>query len=174
MRHALIALVSFGCVGSQPPATDRLDCIGCHQTEYDTVSAGPYVLSACAKRPVHDPALGYTTSCYACHGTALPDPTSAAGVIQSGWCPAVDPIADPVRHDVFRIASGSHAGFDCGDCHVDRVAGQSAFVQQPIWCTTCHTHDKAATDAHHLGNSDYTYSPTSCLASNCHGGGRRQ
>lgn len=176
MRLLLVALL-VGCTGSQPPATDRLACYGCHQAEYESVQAGQFPMSACTKKPVHDPALGYTTDCYTCHGTATPAPSADPAVTLSGWCPAVDPIGDPVRHEVFRISTGSHAGYDCGDCHVQRVAGQSlvdASTPQPIWCTTCHAHDQGKTDAHHLGNGDYTYSPTSCLMAGCHGGGERQ
>jgi hypothetical protein len=177
MRCALLCLVWLGCTGARPPATDRLACYGCHQAEYDNAQMGQFPASACSKKPVHDPALGYTTECYTCHGTVAPDPSPDPTVTLSGWCPAVDPVSDPKRHDVFRIATGSHAGFDCGDCHVQRVAGKSlanADIPQPIWCTTCHTHDRAATDAHHLGNGGYSYSETSCLALGCHGGGLRQ
>ena len=172
MRWLLITF-AIGCTGSQPGATDRLDCYSCHQAEYETAQLS---LSACTKKPRHDPALGYTTSCYTCHGTATADPDPDPAITRSGWCPAVDP-TDPAHHDVFRIATGSHTGFDCGDCHLARVAGQSltsTSTPQPLGCTSCHWHDRAQTDAHHLGKSGYTYGPATCLASDCHGGGHRQ
>jgi hypothetical protein len=173
MRSLLIAL-TIGCTSPHPPATDRLDCYSCHQTEYETAQAS---ISACMKKPDHI-ALGYGTNCYACHGTVAGEPNPDPTLTRSGWCPAVDPSSP---HDVFRIATGSHTGFDCGDCHVALVVGQSlidASTPQPIECTTCHWHDQDQTDPHHVGKSGYTYSPpgapTSCLASNCHGGGQRQ
>jgi len=170
MRSLLIAL-TIGCTSSQPQATDRLDCYSCHQTEYENAQLA---VSACTKKPVHDPALGYTTNCYTCHGTVAADPDPA--IARSGWCPAVDPV-DSSHHGVFRIATGSHTGFDCGDCHVARVAGQSladTSTPQPIECTSCHWHDRARTDPHHNGNGRYTYGPATCLASDCHDRGHRQ
>jgi hypothetical protein len=172
MRTLLITF-AIGCTGSQPAATDRLDCYSCHQAEYETAQAA---VSACTKKPVHDPMLGYTTNCYTCHGTATADPDPDPAITRSGWCPAVDP-TDALHHEVFRIATGSHTGFDCGDCHVARVAGESLTdtrTPQPLGCTSCHSHDREQTDPHHLGNGDYTYGPATCLASGCHGGGQRQ
>jgi hypothetical protein len=174
MRSIVIALlILLGCTSSQPPATDRLDCYSCHQAEYETAQLS---VSACTKKPVHDPALGYTTNCYTCHGTVTADPDPDPTITRSGWCPAIDP-TDPAHHDVFRIATGSHTGFDCGDCHVARVVGQSltsTSTPQPTECTSCHWHDRAQTDPHHVGKSGYTYGPATCLASDCHGGGQRQ
>jgi hypothetical protein len=172
MRWLLVTVV-IGCTGSQPAATDRLACYSCHQAEYETAQSA---VSACTKKPVHDPTHGYTTNCYTCHGTATAVPDPDPTIIRSGWCPAVDP-TDPAHHEVFRIATGSHTGFDCGDCHLARVAGQSlpdTTTPQPLGCTSCHWHDQVQTDAHHLGNGDYTYGPATCLASGCHGGGQRQ
>ena len=173
MRSSVIALlILLGCTSSQPPATDRLDCYSCHQAEYETAQLS---ISACTKKPDHM-ALGYSTNCYTCHGTVTADPDPDPMITRSGWCPAIDP-TDPAHHGVFRIATGSHTGFDCGDCHVARVVGQSltsTSTPQPIECTSCHWHDRAQTDPHHVGKSGYTYEPSSCVKSDCHGGGRRQ
>ncbi|MBV8757644.1 MAG: hypothetical protein JO257_10225 [Deltaproteobacteria bacterium] len=176
MRWLVITFVIAGCTTTpqQTPATDRLACYGCHQTEYETA---PQSVSACVKKPVHDPALGYTTNCYTCHGATAPAPSPDPNVTLAGWCPAVDPMTDPKHHDVFLISKGSHAGFDCRDCHVALPGGQtltSAAAPQPIECTTCHWHDKGLTDPRHLGNGSYKYGPSTCLADGCHGGGQRQ
>ncbi|MEO8846782.1 MAG: hypothetical protein ABI591_19175 [Kofleriaceae bacterium] len=176
MKYLAIVLV-ISCTNAHPAATDRLDCVSCHQAEYASAQMGMFAVSSCTKKPVHDPALGYTTNCYTCHGTATPDPDPDPAIQLSGWCPAVDPVSDPVQHGVFRIATGSHVGFDCGDCHTQRIAGQSltsAIAPNPIECTSCHWHDQAQTDPRHTGNSNYTYGPATCVASECHGGGLRQ
>jgi hypothetical protein len=173
-RLAIVIVVALtSCTGAQPAATDRLACYGCHQAEYETAQL---TVSACTKKPVHDPALGYTTNCYTCHGTATPAPDPDPRITRSGWCPAVEP-SDPVHHDVFRIATGSHTGFDCGDCHVARVVGVSlttTAIPMPIECTSCHAHDQGHVDPHHLGNGAYTYGPATCLLSGCHDKGHRQ
>jgi hypothetical protein len=176
MKLSIVVLL-VACTGSQPPATDRLDCVSCHQAEFDNA---PNATSACTKKPDHV-ALHYSTKCYTCHGTATPDPDPDPTITRSGWCPAVDPDLDRKQHDVFLISTGSHAGYGCDDCHKSPglVIGQSltnqAAMPQPTECTSCHwPHDKASTDAHHLGKSGYTYGPSTCLASDCHANGRRQ
>jgi hypothetical protein len=179
MRSLLIAFL-IGCTAS-PPATDRLDCYSCHQTEYDNERLHPQLtVSACTKKPVHDPTLGYTTNCYTCHGTITADPDPDPMITRSGWCPAIDPpptASDPAPHNVFNIATGSHTGFDCGNCHaapglVAGVSLTSASIPLPLQCTTCHWHDQAQTDPRHVGKSGYSYGPATCLASECHGRGR--
>jgi hypothetical protein len=144
----LLALVIvIGCTSSHSPVTDRTDCNTCHTTP---ALADPPP-GACM---VTDHAT-YASTCFQCHGT-------------TSWCPA------DARHTKFDLMSTSHAGWDCADCHI-AITYDPPAVTDPaqINCTNCHWHDRAQTDPHHVGKSDYTYGPATCIASECHGD-RRQ
>lgn len=102
----------------------------------------------------------YAATCYQCHGT-------------TSWCPAVK--AATQTHPKFDLTKASHAGWDCADCHLSITYDPPAIPDPTmIACTNCHWHDQAQTDPHHVGKSNYVYGPATCLASECHGGGRRQ
>jgi len=145
---AAVSLAVAAACTTTHTEVDRLDCNSCHATEYDTA---PQVVSPCA--PTDHVQAGYSRTCSDCHGTAA-------------WCPA-----EPT-HDQFRISSGSHAGWDCADCHLS-IEYDPPSIPDPnqITCTSCHWHDQDRTDPRHLGNGDYEYTPSSCLR--CHGRGRR-
>jgi hypothetical protein len=140
---SIIALVGCSSTSSHLPATDRTDCVGCH--------AAP----ALADPPpppckVTDHAT-YPTTCFTCHGL-------------TAWCPA------DATHTRFDLTTTSHAGWDCGDCHL-AVTYDPPAVPDPtaIECTSCHWHDRARVDPFHVGNGDYHYGPATCLRSGCHG-----
>ncbi len=142
----LFALVA--CTAHTAPLKDRTGCNDCHATEYDM--AGSAVTGACML--TDHVALGYSRSCYQCHGT-------------TSWCPA------DAMHTKFDITTQSHAGWDCADCHTAITYDPPKVTEMPINCIDCHFHDKARTDAIHLGKGGYTWTGDSCLM--CHVGGRR-
>src|SRR6185312_5988593 len=121
---------------------DRMGYNDSHATEYDTAATA---ISAC--QPTDHMALGYPRTCSNCHGT-------------TAWCPA------DAMHTKFNIKTGSHAGWDCADCHTSITYNPPHVDEKPIDCIDCHWHDKARTDAIHLGKGDYAYAPDSCLR--CH------
>jgi nitrate/TMAO reductase-like tetraheme cytochrome c subunit len=146
MRVLAFVLIVTGCTSAHAPAVDRTNCVGCHTAP---VVTDP-VPAPCAQKD-H---TSYATTCYACHGTVA-------------WCPADG------KHTAFDLTRPSHAGWDCADCHL-AITYDPPVVTDPkqITCTSCHWHDKDRTDPFHVGNSDYSYRPASCLQ--CHGpGGRR-
>lgn len=145
--RALLLLTIAACSTSHEATTDRTDCNGCHATEYDTA---PAAVTACT--PTDHVALGYPRTCSHCHGT-------------TSWCPA------DASHTKFDITSSSHAGWDCADCHTSITYDPPHLDETPISCTGCHWHDRSRTDAIHIGNGDYAYTPDSCLR--CHLEGRQ-
>lgn len=129
------------------PAVDPLDCVACHQSQFDAV-------------PAHANE-GASISCWTCHGT-------------TGWYPIVPRIgSDPRRHSWFRIERGSHAGYDCWQCHLETTPEDPYDDPAPnaVSCTGCHSHTAGRTDPLHLGNGDYSYEPKSCLRCHRRGGG---
>ena len=114
------------------------DCYGCHQAAWQsTVTLGGAV-------PNHVAAL-YPTTCLTCHITW----------VTTGWLGAT------FNHTWFRIP---HNGSVCSDCHL--VSTDYATFS----CINCHTranaHNKGTTDGQHRGNTNYTYTATSCY--DCH------
>jgi len=81
--------------------------------------------------------------------------TAACIPCHKGGAPAFD------HATFFPIATGDmHAGIACQDCH-----GATRAIAD-LQCVACHTHDKATTDAAHLGLTGYQYDSPSCY--NCH------
>lgn len=146
MRRCLFVAALAACTSHTATPTDRTGCNDCHATEYDT--AGSVPVGACTPTD-HST---YARTCYDCHGT-------------TSWCPA------DAMHTKFDITSPSHAGWDCADCHTSITYNPPHIDEKPIDCIDCHYHDKAQTDAIHLGNGGYSWTPDSCLM--CHLGGRR-
>jgi len=144
--RALLVIVLAACSTSHS-TVDRTDCNSCHATEYDTA---PQIAGVCT--PTDHMAKGYPRTCSNCHGT-------------TAWCPA-----DP-SHTKFNIKTGSHAGWDCADCHTSITYDPPHIDEQPINCINCHWHDQSRTDAIHFGKGGYTYTPDSCLR--CHLEGRQ-
>ena len=113
-------------------------CAACHQADYDATT-----------NPSHS-ALGFSTQCQTCHGTA-------------SWAGAT------FDHDSrnFPIYSGTHAGkwANCSTCHTNA----NDFTQ--FTCFSCHPHsDQAGTDSHHSSVSGYSYTSQACYS--CHPRGR--
>lgn len=143
---AAAAVAAMACTPSHTTA-DRTDCNGCHASAYDSA---PITVSVCTQKPDHV-ALGYPRTCSNCHGT-------------TAWCPA------DAMHTKFDIVRVSHAGWDCADCHLSITYDPPAIADPAaIDCTRCHWHDRARVDPNHLGNSDYSYGPATCVAAECHG-----
>ncbi|MCB2229667.1 hypothetical protein KQH82_03055 [bacterium] len=102
----------------------------------------------------HGDMTGYSyssTACYDCH------PTGEKGEFTA--------------HDAefFPIFSGRHAGEwdDCSTCHTVPL-DRSQFT-----CFSCHAHDQAETDGHHIGEvQDYVYESSACYE--CHPDGRAE
>ncbi|HEX7078333.1 MAG TPA: cytochrome c3 family protein [Candidatus Eisenbacteria bacterium] len=99
--------------------------------------------------PAHA-AAGFPVTCADCHTT-------------SNWN------ANYTQHDSawFPIYSGAHLGrwTRCSDCHTQNT-DYSVFM-----CLACHPHDdKASTDSHHTGVSNYQYVSSACYS--CHPRGR--
>jgi nitrate/TMAO reductase-like tetraheme cytochrome c subunit len=144
----LCLLVLAACTSHTATAGDRTGCNDCHATEYDM--AGSARTGAC--KLTDHVALGYSRTCFECHGT-------------TSWCPA------DAMHTKFDITTQSHAGWDCADCHTSITYAPPHIDEMPINCIDCHFHDKPRTDAIHLGKGGYTWTGDSCLM--CHVGGRR-
>ncbi|MFZ4543186.1 MAG: multiheme c-type cytochrome [Saprospiraceae bacterium] len=109
-------------------------CIGCHQSDYNTAT-NPNHLSA-----------QFPTDCVLCH-------------TQSVWTPST------FHHDqmYFPIYSGKHhnAWNLCTDCHTN-TSNYSVFS-----CITCHEHNnKSKVDNDHDEVNNYSYSSNACFA--CH------
>ena len=146
---SVLAVCAVAC-STQHQEVDRLACDSCHTSDYDT-AASPPVPTLCT--PTDHVALGYARSCSDCHGTA-------------SWCPA------DAKHTKFDLTSRAHAGWDCADCHTT-ISYDPPKLDNPsqIACTNCHWHSAGKTDPKHIGNGDYSYAPSSCVA--CHGRGGR-
>ncbi len=155
MRAILLVTALAACTGSSTVTIDRTNCNTCHTAP---TAALPYPDPAGLCTPTEHDTLGYGDNCYACHGT-------------TAWCPA------DTNHTKWPITqpTASHAGSDCADCHTAITYDPPAITDSTqITCITCHEHDKAQTDAHHVGKGDYSYGPATCMQRECHGGGRRQ
>lgn len=148
MRPSCLAFVLLSCSDPHaPPEVERLDCVGCHESQFDAVPAHA------SENAGH--------SCWTCHGT-------------TGWYPLV-PVegGGTRRHSWFRIARGDHAGWDCWQCHIETTPEDpfDAPTEGDYSCTGCHDHTAGRTDPLHLGNDDYTYGPKTCRHCHGHGGG---
>ncbi len=138
--HGTYALV--GVHATQP-------CSACHK---NGVYAGtPRICYGChqvnyqqAQNPNHIGA-GFSTTCDQCH---LPTDTT--------W------LLGRYNHTAFPITSGRHVNLACSACHND-PSNYKVFT-----CLTCH--DRATTDAHHVGRSGYRYDSNACYS--CHPQGR--
>jgi len=129
-----------------------VDCEGCHPGMPETdFRSTPTECVAChradyegVENPNHVQS-GFSTDCRTCHQLMA-------------WTPAV--MSD---HDViFPIFSGSHRNqwSDCSECHT------SPDNYRVFDCLTCHQHEQLATDSHHAGMPDYSYTSEACLS--CH------
>jgi hypothetical protein len=149
-RHALIS-----CEECHTSKRDRsfsragaAACYSCHQADYQ----------AAAGRSIDHVAFGFATECRQCH-------------TPSSFQPARFP-----DHDVcFQISGGPHAGIACLACHSSLHAASTpgSCNTNTAACTSCHTHDKARTDAIHAqpwqGNPSvpgYQYADRKCYE--CH------
>ncbi len=152
VERILLAILVVGCSSSHTTISARTDCSTCHTAPAVTDP----VAAPCS---VQDHST-YAATCYQCHGTTQ-------------WCPAV-PAA--MGHPDFDITRASHAGWDCADCHPARVDDPPTLPGKgdPLTCISCHWHSQDETDPRHLGKSNYTYGPTTCLQQGCHGRGGRQ
>jgi len=150
----MLAMVGLavGCTSADPMVEARTDCATCHTAPAATDS----VMAPCSAQD-HST---YPSTCYDCHGTTQ-------------WCPAM-PAAMP--HSAFNITGGSHAGWDCSDCHLALSYNPPALPVKgdALTCIDCHWHTQERTDPNHIGKSDYSYGPVTCLQSGCHGNGGRQ
>lgn len=131
-RAGLVALIA-GVV--LPACASPHDLALVDRLDCDTCHAELY-----DSAPIHVE-RGYARECYACHGTLA-------------WT-RVD-----ARHDRFPIGRGSHAGYDCSDCHL------STDDSTDITCIDCHEHREGRVRPFHLGNSEFQYTPSSCYP--CH------
>jgi len=109
---------------------------------------------------------GTSSQCFDCHADAYNgalDPPHASYLMSKrcdechtfeSWIPT-----SPRWHDgVFRISSGPHGRFDCGDCHFQNVLPPANFT-----CIGCHGPE---TSREHDGLSDYVYENFACYG--CH------
>ncbi len=120
-RHAAIPCEE--CHGDRRDrsfARPTVDCIGCHQQDYDATATNPQALNHAA--------AGFSTSCRGCHGAWRFYPGRFAA------------------HDAcFAIDAGPHAGIACRSCHTSSIPPYVA--GQPMTCTatpapdciSCHT-----------------------------------
>jgi nitrate/TMAO reductase-like tetraheme cytochrome c subunit len=133
LGHSNVACIECHTDGNYTAVSS--DCFSCHQADYDATT-----------NPAHL-ALGFSTSCTACHTT------------NPGWQPA-----SFTEHDSqsFPIYSGSHQGeWDaCTDCHTD-VSDYGLFS-----CLNCHEHNQADMDDEHRGEDGYSYNSAECYR--CH------
>lgn len=123
-------------------ATLLAACASEHAPTVDRLACATCHASSFEEAPLHVE-RDYPRTCYQCHGT-------------TDWEDAT------LEHDDFAIDREPHAGYDCGACHL------SSDDREDIDCTGCHAHSAGRTDPRHLGNSEYTYQPRSCLR--CHEG----
>jgi hypothetical protein len=143
-RHALIPCEScHGAIRDQSFVRPTVDCVGCHQQDYNNT----------LMLPVSHAALSFNTECRSCHDTWR-------------WTGA-----RYVRHDdCFQISVGSHAGIDCLTCHATLLPTNPAIrcVEPPPQCTNCHNHAQATTDAQHTNPPvpGYQYKDFKCYQ--CH------
>jgi hypothetical protein len=125
------------------------DCYDCHSTDYSS-----------ATTPANHSQMSLDHDCSTCH-------------TQNSWTPAT-----PFRssHNVnapqgFPIYGNAKHGYQdewstCNECHTTN--NPSTFC-----CTSCHEHsNQSSVNNDHQGVSGYSYSCTSCAASNCHPDGR--
>lgn len=152
-RILALMIVLAGCTSSHSTTVSaRTDCSTCH-----TAPAVADPVAAPCKVQDHST---FPTTCYQCHGTTQ-------------WCPAVPPATG---HPDFDITRSSHAGWDCANCHLGNLYSPPTLPVKgdPLTCISCHWHSQDRTDPNHLGKSNYTYGPTTCLQAGCHGPGGRQ
>lgn len=133
LRGAHEATDCFAChAGERYGGTPR-QCIGCHEDEYVAASDPPHASYALSER------------CQSCH-------------TETAW-----PSVKPKWHDsVFRISSGNHSRFGCGDCHFGQALPPANFT-----CIGCH--EERATRRHHGDVSGFVWENFACYA--CHPGG---
>lgn len=132
----------------------NFSCDKCHDPAATTftVRGGGVDCLGChgqaATAPLHSGVSGFawaTDSCVACH--------------KSGSATAVD------HAQFFPIAApATHSTFGCLDCHGATKATQD------LRCTSCHSHEQAATDGVHGGLAGYKYDSPSCYS--CHKDGK--
>lgn len=125
--------------------------IGCAECHTDPTTHQKFDCTACHTHERtgtdanHAGVPGYayeSTACYGCHPQA-----QVTGLID--------------HSTFFPIAAGDkHAGIACSSCHP--VAGD----KKQLDCTSCHSHERTATDLRHTGVPSYQYASASCLG--CH------
>jgi hypothetical protein len=147
-RHAAIPCEE--CHGDRRDRTYArpvVQCIGCHEDDYQRTTLDPGKLD--------HPAAGFGTDCRTCHGA---------------W--RFYPGAFPAHQACFDIKSGPHAGIGCHDCHTGGippyVAGQPMTCSPipagvpPADCMHCHGNPAAE----HQGVPGYFPSNPRCYE--CH------
>jgi len=161
-----------------------LNCALCHSTTNWTTATfdhsktafpltGAHVSVPCASCHVGNNYTTVPTDCYSCHKadyTGVQNPNHVASGFPTACtqCHTTTTWAGATfNHTWFPIYSGTHAHVwtTCADCHLDS-SNYNSFS-----CTSCHTHNEAATDPIHRNVRGYSYAPTACYQ--CHPQGRR-
>ncbi|MCB9727212.1 MAG: hypothetical protein H6746_01880 [Deltaproteobacteria bacterium] len=123
---------------------------------------------ACHTPPVYG---GVTTRCYDCHQkdyqAAASPPHAAYAMSRSCENCHTDTAWEALKphwHDTrFRISSGSHSRFDCGECHFQDAVPPANFT-----CIACH--GQSSTRRHHGEVSAYVWENFACYGCHPHGG----
>lgn len=162
-------------------------CANCHNTtqwagalfDHNTFTTfpltGAHIPLACTDCHGDGVYAGKSTACMSCHMDKYTSavPNHAAAQFPPANCATCHNTTQwagaTFDHDTswFPIYSGTHAGrwSACSDCH--QVATDFAQFN----CLSCHPHDdKATTDGHHVGISNYSYDSAACYR--CHPRGR--
>ncbi len=168
--HAAVSGFAYGndsCVPCHKGGTAAVD----HALFFPIAPGATHEKLACAA--CHGPTKAVTDlQCATCHGhhdqpamdaahAGLPNYAFASpacyGCHKDGGIPSFD-------HPFPIDAASPHRGIGCATCHGPTRA------KADLQCTACHDHDRASTDAAHVGIANYAYSSPSCY--DCHTDGR--